>query len=217
MSREQWFPYVNNGGTTISIAGNDFCVVAADTRMSNGFNISSRIVPKVVQLTDKCILASSGMQADIATLHKLLKARIQNYEYQNGKTISTPAIAQMLSNTLYYKRFFPYYTFNILGGLDEKGVGAVYHFDAVGSYERLRFSSSGSGEALIQPLLDNQVGKQNQLKDVTTTITSEQAINLVKDALTSAGERDIYTGDYVDICIITAEGIKKEKFELKFD
>jgi len=63
------------------------------------------------------------MQADIHTLQKLLRARMQQYVYQHRREMPTTAIAQMLSNTLYYKRFFPYYTFNIIGGLDEKGMG----------------------------------------------------------------------------------------------
>lgn len=31
-------------------------------------------------------------------------------------------VSRMLSTHLYYRRSFPFYTFNIVGGLDEEGV-----------------------------------------------------------------------------------------------
>jgi 20S proteasome subunit beta 6 len=97
------------------------------------------------------------MQADIITLHKVLKFKIANYIHKNEKEPSTPAVAQLLSVTLYSRRFFPYYTFNVLGGVDEQGVGCCFSYDAVGTVERVRYSSSGTGHELVQPLLDNQV------------------------------------------------------------
>ena len=43
------------------------------------------------------------------------------YEHEHNCKMSTSAIASMLSTMLYYKRFFPYYAYNIIGGLDENG------------------------------------------------------------------------------------------------
>lgn len=43
------------------------------------------------------------------------------YENDSGKIMSSAAAAQLLSVTLYYRRFFPYYAFCMLAGLDENG------------------------------------------------------------------------------------------------
>lgn len=69
----------------------------------------------------KCVVASAGMQADMETLHKVLHSRHVTYQFNHGKPMACSAVAQLLGNTLYYKRFFPYYTFNLCAGLDEQG------------------------------------------------------------------------------------------------
>jgi len=210
-------PYVNNGGTVLGICGDDYCVLAGDTRLSLGYGICSRDVPKVFKLTDKCCIATSGMQADSMTLQKLLKFRLTEFQHQHGKPMPTPSIAQMLSNTLYYRRFFPYYTFNVVGGLDEQGKGCVYSYDAIGSFERLKFSASGTGQSLIEPFLDNQVNYLNHENQEAPKRTLAETVDLVKDTFASAGERDIYTGDAVTIYSITKEGTTVEIFDLKKD
>lgn len=210
-------PYQNNGGTCLALAGDDFCIVAADSRLSMGYSIMSRTTSKISQLTTRCCIASSGCNADQTTLHKYLKFRMQMYEHQHGKELSAPAIGQMLAGTLYGRRFFPYYTFNVVGGLDEKGEGVVFSYDAVGCFERLKYSVSGTGQALIEPFLDNLVAYKNTDKKPTVDRTCEETLELVKDIFASAGERDIYTGDFVDIYVMKKEGTTYEQFPLKKD
>jgi 20S proteasome subunit beta 6 len=83
------------------------------------------------------------------------------------------AIARLIQTMLYSRRFFPYYVYNILGGIEDDGpeillyirpllssttgTGAVYSFDPVGSYERLACRAAGAAQEMIQPFLDNQV------------------------------------------------------------
>lgn len=62
--KNQFNPYVNNGGTVVAIAGEDFVVVGGDSRLSEGYSIVTRNETKLVQMTDKTIMATSGMYAD---------------------------------------------------------------------------------------------------------------------------------------------------------
>lgn len=77
MVKEQanWSPYDNNGGSCVAIAGADYCVIAADTRMSTGYNILTREYSKICKLAEKSVMASSGFQADVKALQKHLAAR----------------------------------------------------------------------------------------------------------------------------------------------
>jgi 20S proteasome subunit beta 6 len=157
------------------------------------------------------------------------------YKNQHNKEMTTQSIAQLASTILYGKRMFPYYTFNIIGGLDEEGnlslnifilnfyqsnlgKGAVYSFDPVGSFEREVYRAGGSAASLIQPLLDSQIGKKNRTDSQSIPEYSlEEAVQITKDAFTSAAERDIYTGDFVEIWKITSSGLETELFPLRKD
>lgn len=92
------------------------------------------------------------------------------YLHENNKPISTTALAQLLSISLYYKRFFPYYVSNILAGLDKDGCGVIFSYDPIGHCERAKFRAGGSSGALLQPLLDNQVSISGNHKYVTLFI-----------------------------------------------
>jgi 20S proteasome subunit beta 6 len=72
--------------------------------------------------------------------------------------MSSAAAAQLMSVTLYYRRFFPYYAFCMIAGLDEQGKGAVYGYDAVGSFKRDEYGAMGSGQNFVMPILDNLIG-----------------------------------------------------------
>lgn len=108
--------------------------------------------------------------------------------------MSTTAVAQMLSIFMYNLRFFPYYVSNVLAGLDENGQGAVFSYDPIGHCERTIYRAGGSAGALLQPVLDSQIGLKNQVNPTTEPLSKERAIAIIKDTFISATECDIYTG-----------------------
>jgi 20S proteasome subunit beta 6 len=108
-------------------------------------------------------LATAGMKSDYSVLHKKLQIALDVYKYRNNKEMTLAACAQYLSNMLYQRRFFPIYSFCLLGGLNETGEGVVYSYDAIGSFKEVRVASVGSGGELSEPLLDSYILQQHRV------------------------------------------------------
>lgn len=51
----------------------------------------------------------------------------------------------------------PWYTFNLVAGLDETGRGVVYAYDAIGSSGTYQYAACGSGEPEAITILDRYI------------------------------------------------------------
>ncbi|KAJ8558341.1 hypothetical protein K7X08_005107 [Anisodus acutangulus] len=143
---------------------------------------------------DKCVLASSGFQADVRALQKVLAAR-HLVKCQNSDNCC----------------FCSY--------LDMEHVREGLCF---GSYERVGYSSQGSGSTLIMPFLDNQLKSPSPLwlpakVDAVTPLSESEAIDLVMTCFASATERDIYSGDSLEMVILNGDGVRREQMDLRRD
>lgn len=104
------------------------------------------------------------------------------------------------------------------------GAGAVYGYDAVGSFERVRVACAGGGLSIMQPVLDRldaavadspTGGGRGGAEEPVVGVGLEEALALVRRAFVAGGERDISLGDEVEIVVLTREGRTRERLQLK--
>ena len=210
-------PYELNGGNCVAMVQDNIAVLAADTRISRGFSILKRNGTKIHRLNDSTYILSAGAYADVINLWRVLDQRIELFELNHNEKMSSHAIASMLSRLLYERRFFPYYTFNIVVGFSEEGEALLWNYDAVGNYERRNHSASGNANDLIEPLLDNQLDGYNSVNKPGKK-SPEQLVELAVDVFQSAAERDITCGDSVEVIVLQNKSVLMSKhYPLRFD
>ena len=71
--------------------------------------------------------------------------------------------------------------------------------------------AQGSADKLITPVLDNVFERKGELSE-------DEAKQLVLDTMNGASNRDIYTGDKVEVVTLRRDGrLTKEEFPLRED
>ena len=93
----------------------------------------------------------------------------------------------------------------------EEGEFLCYSYDAVGSFEKFPYGCQGSGMQLIAPVFD-------KIYDKNPNINVEDAKNLMLEIMNGVAQRDIYTGDAVELMILKADGeFTTEEQQLRHD
>ena len=198
---DQWSPYELNGGNVIAVLQDDIAVIAGDTRISRGYSILKRDGSKLHQLTKDTWILTAGMYADSINLWKILDENIKLYEMTYERTPSSRIIANYLAKVLYQKRFFPYYTFNTIVGVNDEGKAELWSYDAIGSFDQAQYASQGSSNDMILPFLDNQFKAYHSIQKPGKK-SPEELVEIVIDAFQSTAERDTACGDGIELIVM---------------
>ena len=197
---------LKTGTTTIGIICKDGVLLASESKASAGYMIMNKDVQKVFQIDEKAGITIAGMVSDAQQLINILKAEINLYKLESGNEMKVEAIANLLSNIMYARRLFPFYTQIIIGGIDSEGKH-LFSFDPTGSCIKEKYVSTGSGSPFVYGILE---------KDFKEKMSLVEGKELIKTAIRSAAERDMASGgEKIWIAEITEKGFKLTEEKLR--
>lgn len=214
VKKDRFDPYEMHGGTAAAICGPNFVVLGSDTRLSSDYSIDCRHKSRIFKMSKTCVLCITGFDADIDAFVTQMNFIMSQYEYQHFHPMPIESVARCVANELYRKRFFPYYINTLVAGINSKGEGKLYGYDPVGTIEDLKYDTNGTGSAYAGPLLDSIFGTVHRNTIPFPEVSIDDAKNTIKDAISSVAERDIYTGDYLELATITADDFTIETMDL---
>ncbi|AHC51051.1 proteasome subunit beta [Sulfolobus acidocaldarius SUSAZ] len=185
--------------TAIGIKTKDGVVLAAERRLSYGDFVLSKSARKVFKL-GRFGIAGAGIVGDIQTLTRIMNVEIKYYEMYNSRKISARAAAKLLSVILYQNKVLPYISELLFGGVDEDGP-KLFILDPIGSLIEDSYAAVGSGARVAIGVLEAEYKE---------SLTSEAAKELAIKSMKSALERDVMSGDGIDILIINKNNIYED-------
>lgn len=189
-----------HGTTTIGLVCKDCVVLVADRRAAMGHIVAHKNVEKVLPVTDRIVMTIAGGVGDAQILLKYLRSEMKSYEIQEKKKPTVKACASLLSHILFNgKGFFPFMVQLLVAGCDDTGC-SLYGLDAGGGLLPDEYISTGSGSPMAYGVLESSYKKG---------ISKEEGIRLGLKALSSAINRDVFTGDGALVYVINTKGFKK--------
>ncbi|MEX2681696.1 MAG: proteasome subunit beta [Candidatus Sigynarchaeota archaeon] len=195
---------LRTGTTTLGMVVKDAVILAADKRATEGAFIASKTANKIHPISKSIAMTIAGAVADAQCLIDLMNAEARLYELKHGKMAPVNTIVKILANELYRAKYpFPYEVQHIVGGVDVEGP-KLYDVGGDGSILKEMYTSTGSGSVYAYGVLEDGYKEG---------MTIEEGIELAKKAIKASISRDIFTGNGIDILVITKDGIEKRTID----
>jgi len=195
--------YKKTGTTTIALKCKDGIVLAADKRAGAGIIVDKR-TQKVFKITDNIALTMAGVASDAQLITKLITAELSLMKIRKEREVTVKEAAHLLSGIVYNNirrpSMIPGISHFLLGGKDIAGFHIFDIYPDGSLSECIDFLSSGSGSVMAYGVLDT-LYKEN--------MTIQEGVQLAVKAINAAIQRDMNSGDGIDVYIITQEGVKQ--------
>lgn len=195
---------LKTGTTTVVLACKDGLVLSADKRATSGYMVSFKKFDKIINISDSIAVTVAGTVSDVQLLIKYIKAELKLKKIRTGRenTVkeATNLLAALVYNNIRKLSLIPGISHFLVGGKDESGFH-LYDLSPDGSLVEIDdYVSSGSGSVMAYGVLETLYKKN---------MTIEEGVKLVAKAINAAVQRDIASGNGIDIVTITKDGIKK--------
>ena len=192
------------GTTTIGIVCKDGLILAADKRATSGYLIAWKKFDKIITITDNVAVTVAGTVSDVQLLVKYLRAELKLKDIRTGRETTVKEAASLLANFVYNNirkmSMIPGISHFILAGKDSTGFH-LYDLSPDGSIVEVDdYISSGSGSVMAFGVLETLYKKG---------LSVDEGMKLAAKGINAAVQRDIASGNGVDIVSITKDGIKK--------
>jgi proteasome beta subunit len=187
------------GTTTVGFVTRDFVVLAADKRASSGIYVAHRNVKKIEIIDERTAMTIAGLVADAQILANYLRNENKLYQIRTGRRMSLRAMGSLLALILNESKYFPYIVQLLLGGIDVDDKPRLYQINIFGDLTEEKYVATGSGSPIAIGVLESNYSEDLDL---------DRAIAVARDAVLSAIKRDVFTGEGIDVVVITRSGIK---------
>ncbi|MAG78819.1 proteasome subunit beta [Candidatus Pacearchaeota archaeon] len=197
---------LKTGTTILGIVCKDGVIMAADKQSTAGNIVMNKDSEKIKQVNNYLLFAGTGMVSDIQRSVKLSAAELRLKELKSRVRPTIKQGANLISSIIYQSIRQPtmlqFMVGSLVSGINEDGTIEVYSIDPSGGIKKIEDydANFGSGMPYVLGLLERQYKKGMNVKE---------GVELAKEALKSATQRDVGSGYGIDIFTITKDGIKK--------
>lgn len=225
------FP-LSHGTTTLGFIFQGGVIAAADTRASAGGLVACPAVHKITPIHSHLVVTSSGSGADCMLWERILAREIRLYQLRHRRRLSIRGAAKLLSFMLHpFKGTEVCVALTLCGWDKEAGnTDCVQRSEDSFSQDATAIAHSASphrGPKLIYVCSDGarlqgnifSVGSGSPYaygvldRELRWTLSKDEAVSLAREAVFRATHRDAYSGNNVDLFLITAKGWSQRKRE----
>ena len=194
---------LHHGTTTVGIICKDSVILGADRRTSAGYLVADKKTKKVKQISDHMAITTAGLVSDAQLFTRIIRAQLKLLQIRKNKGPTEKEAANLLASLSYVNirrpSMVPGIVGFLLGGADRFGYH-LYELGIDGSITKADdFKADGSGSIVAMGVLETLYKKD---------MPTDDGVALAIRAINAALQRDLATGNGIDIFVVNKDGVK---------